>query len=90
MTVASSNNEEGPFVVRSDPLPGVCVLTLNRPAALNAMTPKDSLELCLAVKAVQKDESVKCVVLTGSGRGFCAGANVRGDLSRIVESRRLN
>lgn len=70
----STGNE--PFVLISRPSPGVALMTLNRPKALNAMTAMDALEMAEKVAELNKDESVKCVVLTGSGRGFCAGANV--------------
>jgi 2-(1,2-epoxy-1,2-dihydrophenyl)acetyl-CoA isomerase len=57
---------------------GVLTLTLNRPEARNAM----SLEMVAALEAqlgmAEGDDNVKCVVLTGAGRGFCAGGDVKG------------
>jgi enoyl-CoA hydratase len=60
------------------PSPAVRVLTLNRPDRLNAMTS----ELCEAVhaelQAIAADRSCRAVVLTGAGRGFCAGLDLEG------------
>ena len=58
--------------------PAVHVITLNRPEQLNTMT----AELCEAIhaelQAVARDRSCRAVVLTGAGRGFCAGVDLRG------------
>ena len=54
----------------------VVVLTLNRPEKLNAWTPRMSAELVDAIEAADQDASVGAVVVTGAGRGFCAGADV--------------
>jgi enoyl-CoA hydratase/carnithine racemase len=60
------------------PAPAVRVLTLNRPDRLNAMT----AELCEALheelRAAAADRSCRAVVLTGAGRAFCAGVDLRG------------
>ena len=60
------------LVVRSD-REGVATLTLNRPEKLNALTPGVFVELRTHLDAIASDDSVRCVVLTGSGRAFCAG-----------------
>ncbi len=57
---------------------GVVTQTLNRPEALNALNADLRAELLAAVKASARDESVRAVVMTGAGRGFCAGADLRG------------
>jgi len=55
----------------------VAVITLNRPDALNATTGVMNAELQEAFRAAGEDDRVGCVVLTGAGRAFCAGADVR-------------
>ena len=57
---------------------GVATITLNRPDALNALNATLRRELLTAVKAAGNDETVRAIVITGSGRGFCAGADLRG------------
>ena len=54
----------------------VLLLTLNRPDKLNAWTPRMSAELGEAIEAADQDPGVGAVVVTGAGRGFCAGADV--------------
>jgi len=55
---------------------GIAILTLNVPEKLNAMTVKMRENLPLAVDDVAKDGKVRVLVVTGAGRGFCAGADV--------------
>lgn len=55
---------------------GIATITLNAPDKLNAMSTKMKESLLLAMDDVNKDDSVKVVILTGSGRGFCAGADL--------------
>ncbi|MCW2665155.1 MAG: echA8 [Frankiales bacterium] len=54
----------------------VVVLTLNRPQKLNAWTRQMMSELAQAVRAANDDDTVGAVVVTGAGRGFCAGADI--------------
>ena len=54
----------------------VRTLTLNRPAALNSFTTALHVELSVALDAAAADAGVRCVVLTGAGRGFCAGQDL--------------
>ncbi|WP_309643143.1 enoyl-CoA hydratase/isomerase [Phenylobacterium sp.] len=57
---------------------GIGVVTLTDPATLNAAGLDLMDELSQAFKAMAADSSVRCVVLTGEGRGFCSGANLSG------------
>jgi enoyl-CoA hydratase/carnithine racemase len=54
----------------------VATITLNRPDKLNAWTQKMEEELGLAIRAAAADEAVRVIVLTGAGKGFCAGADM--------------
>jgi enoyl-CoA hydratase/carnithine racemase len=55
---------------------GVLTLTLNRPEALNAYTARMGAELAQAFVEADEDDAVRVVVVTGAGRGFCAGADM--------------
>ena len=57
---------------------GVLTLTLNRPEARNAMTGAMTTALASQLAWAEFDRAVKCVVLTGAGKGFCAGGDVKG------------
>lgn len=61
-----------PLVTRHD-ADGVTTLTLNRPDKLNALNPTVFVRLREHLDAIATDTSVRCVVLTGAGRAFCAG-----------------
>ena len=65
-------------VERSHPRPGIALLTLNRPEKLNAMTAELVQSLHEHLDAIAIDPAVRVVVLTGSGRGFCAGLDLGG------------
>jgi enoyl-CoA hydratase/carnithine racemase len=54
----------------------VATITLNRPDKLNAWTRKMEEELSLAIRAAAADDSVGAIILTGAGKGFCAGADM--------------
>ena len=54
----------------------VTTLTLNRPSALNSFTTSMNAELLQALSAAADDASVRCVVITGQGRAFCAGQDL--------------
>src|SRR4051812_14882797 len=65
----------------------VLVLTLNRPERLNAYTPKMMAELSDAITAANADASTGAIVVTGAGRGFCAGADIGGEFAAKLDSR---
>lgn len=56
----------------------VAIITLNRPEVLNAFGPNSMAELTKALHQAEDDDGIGCVVITGAGRGFCSGADVRG------------
>ena len=55
---------------------GVMTLTLNRPERLNAFTKQMQADLIAAFDASDADDEVRAVIVTGAGRGFCAGADL--------------
>jgi enoyl-CoA hydratase/carnithine racemase len=55
---------------------GIATLTLNRPDRLNAFTTQMMSEMIAAFDITDADDSVKAVIVTGAGRGFCAGADL--------------
>lgn len=65
-----------PLVLRSDD-GGVATLTLNRPDKLNALTPGTFVALRDHLDSIAADDSVRCVVLAGAGRSFCAGHDLQ-------------
>jgi enoyl-CoA hydratase len=69
-------------MTESDPIlaetrDGALWLTLNRPAALNALIPEIVAGIGRALAAAERDPAVRAVVLTGNGRAFCAGADLK-------------
>ena len=65
---------------------GVGTLTLNRPEKLNAFAGTMRLEVAEALLDLEHDPTVRVIVITGAGRAFCAGADVR-YMAELVESR---
>jgi enoyl-CoA hydratase/carnithine racemase len=55
---------------------GVMTLTLNRPDALNAYTARMGRELTQAFRHADENDAVRAIIVTGAGRGFCAGADM--------------
>ncbi len=55
---------------------GVAVLTLNRPASLNSFNTLMHDEVRAAMKDARDNSNVRCLVITGTGRGFCAGQDL--------------
>ena len=71
-------NEQGePVVVIERPRPHTAVVRMNRPERMNSMAFELMLPLAEALDAVDADNDITCVVLTGTGGGFCSGADTR-------------
>ena len=64
---------------------GVCLLTLDRPERLNALTFDIYRALADRFASLAHDESVHAVVITGAGRAFCSGGDVRDIIGRLVD-----
>ena len=67
-------------IIRED---GIATITLNRPDRLNALTIPMVKELCRIVEDARLDDSIKVLIITGTGRGFCSGA----DIALVLEGR---
>jgi enoyl-CoA hydratase/carnithine racemase len=65
----------------------VALLTLNRPDRLNAWTPRMSVELVDAIERANQDREVGAIVVTGAGRGFCAGADMADTFQSRLDGR---
>ena len=61
---------------------GVLTLTMNRPDARNAMSGAMMSAMVSQLALAEFDAAVKCIVLTGAGKGFCAGGDVKGMAAR--------
>ncbi len=75
-------------MLRIEDTAGVRTLTLDRPDRLNALNGPLLAELHRAVSECARDPGVRCVVLTGAGRGFCAGADLAGGGERDALAQR--
>src|SRR4051794_41855267 len=64
--------------IRYEVADSVLTITLNRPDRLNAFTQTMMSELIEAFDAADADDDVRAVIVTGEGRGFCAGADLGG------------
>src|SRR4030043_2058727 len=68
-------------LIREERIPSIY---LNRPKALNALNEPMKVELIHALKETEEDDSIRAMILTGRGRGVCAGA----DLNRFIEAQK--
>jgi enoyl-CoA hydratase len=69
---------EARVLLVESPVAGVRVVTMNRPASLNAMNVDLVEGLHQVLEAIAQDRECRVVILTGAGRGFCAGLDLRG------------
>jgi enoyl-CoA hydratase len=65
------------LILIETPAPGVGVVRINRPDALNALNGQVTREIFDALDAFDRDESVGCIILTGSDKAFAAGADIK-------------
>jgi enoyl-CoA hydratase/carnithine racemase len=68
---------------------GIATITLNRPQTMNAFTPTMLDEWVAAIEDAKKDDTVKVLVITGAGRGFCSGMDVKDAAGRGPEGQPL-
>jgi 2-(1,2-epoxy-1,2-dihydrophenyl)acetyl-CoA isomerase len=57
---------------------GVCWLRLNRPEVRNAWTAEMGDAVTARLEMIGRDDAIRAVVITGNGRGFCSGVDLRG------------
>jgi 2-(1,2-epoxy-1,2-dihydrophenyl)acetyl-CoA isomerase len=79
--MADAPDDRAYETIRTDARDGVLTITLDRPDSLNALNTTMRRELLAAFKAAARDDEVRAAVLTGEGRGFCSGADLRGGAS---------
>jgi 2-(1,2-epoxy-1,2-dihydrophenyl)acetyl-CoA isomerase len=63
-------------VIREQTDEGIVVLTFNRPQTMNALNDTIAAAIMAVARESKRDDSIRCIVLTGNGRGFCSGADV--------------
>jgi enoyl-CoA hydratase/carnithine racemase len=68
---------------------GISRLTLNRPERLNALNVRIGVELLDALDNCDRDDNIRVVILTGAGRAFCAGDDLRGINDPVERARRF-
>jgi len=68
----------------------VRLLTLNRPEQMNAYNVPMHDSLIAAIDEADKDSSVRCIVVTGAGKAFCAGADLSGGFSSVTGGEQLD
>ncbi|MBI4283955.1 MAG: enoyl-CoA hydratase [Chloroflexi bacterium] len=61
----------------------IAIMTLNRPEKLNALTTEMRQPMAEAVAKVHADDDIRVLIVTGAGRGFCAGTDVGGQAARL-------
>lgn len=74
MSHVSASENATVLVTRDD---RIATITLNRPEALNALIPEMGVALVTLLRDLDADPEVRAIVITGAGRGFCSGADLR-------------
>ncbi|HEY2886120.1 MAG TPA: crotonase/enoyl-CoA hydratase family protein [Rhizomicrobium sp.] len=72
----------------TDVADNILTITLNRPDKLNAFTGTMMHEMIDAFQTANKDDAIRCVIVTGAGRGFCAGADLSAGASTFDATQR--
>lgn len=65
---------------------GVFTITLNRPEVFNAYNEAMSVELAAALKAAAREDAARCIVLTGAGKAFCSGQDLKEIEARYTDA----
>lgn len=65
------------MILTESPAPGVGLVRINRPQALNALNSQVSREIFSALEAFDADPATGCMILTGSDKAFAAGADIK-------------
>lgn len=76
LKIKPPKSEYAMSAVKIDMSGGICTVTLNRPEQRNALNVPMLKQLNEVIQGASTDTSVRCLVITGSGRGFCAGADL--------------
>ena len=66
-------------LIQYDVSDNIATITLNRPEKMNAFTREMADEIMSALDVADKDDDVRAIIFTGSGRAFCAGADLTPD-----------
>jgi enoyl-CoA hydratase len=77
------NNETAGDLLVSEPAPQVRLVTLNRPAQMNALTRELVAEINGTLDRLSADEACRAIVITGAGRGFCSGQDMQAANARV-------
>ena len=87
MTIGAPSWADARFEqIRVERRGAVLIVILNRPERLNAFTPTMGTELLHVFDRVDQDDDVRVVIITGAGRGFCTGADLRSSGDRFAYS----
>jgi len=90
LTAPGPSREDRPVAyetIRYETRGDVALLTLDRPERLNAWTPQMASEQADAIGRANRDDSVGAIVMTGAGRGFCAGADMEQTFQTRLDGR---
>lgn len=84
------SDEDSGNIVLTTVRPGYRILTLNRPDKLNSFNADQHLALKAALDAAEADKSCRAIILTGAGRGFCAGQDLSDRLVAVSKGEAPN